>query len=55
MWRAFLRPQSKEIARLNGVYNNLLKDAGVEFIGAPPPFLLGARMHLHACIVLMRA
>ena len=26
--------QAKEIARLNGVYNKLLRGAGVEFIGA---------------------
>lgn len=28
--------QAKEIARLNGVYNKLLKDAGVEMIGGFP-------------------
>jgi len=28
--------QAKEIARLSGVYNKLLKDAGVEMIGGIP-------------------
>lgn len=32
--------QAKEIARLNGVYNKLLKGAGVEFIGVAPPKLM---------------
>jgi hypothetical protein len=27
--------QSKEVERLNGVYNKLLKNAGVDLIGAP--------------------
>lgn len=31
-WKALINKKSKEIARLNEVYNGLLKDAGVEFI-----------------------
>lgn len=30
---AYVMLQAQEIARLNGVYNKLLKGAGVEFIG----------------------
>ena len=32
--RALIRAQAKEIARLNGVYNKLLKEAGVTMYGA---------------------
>jgi len=31
-WKRLIEKKAKEIARLNGVYNGLLKDAGVEFI-----------------------
>jgi len=34
MYCCFVLLQSKEIERLNGVYVNLLKNSGVEYIGA---------------------
>ena len=33
------RLQTKEVTRLNHVYLKLLRDAGVEVIGEPPPCL----------------
>ena len=35
--RYMVQHQAKEIARLNGVYNKLLKEAGVTMYGAQPP------------------
>ena len=32
-WKEMISHKSKEIQRLNGVYNNILKGAGVTYIG----------------------
>ncbi len=35
---SLLTAQGKEIQRLNGVYNNIMKSAGVDLLGADSPF-----------------